>query len=130
MKRILALSLVLIALLGITSPAFAIKEFNDQWKATYAEKDPIKGLSEAAKCNVCHVQGEDKKTVRNPYGQEVAKILKKKDIVPRMKTEPDKCKAEMEAAFKKIESIKAKDGKTYGEKIKAGELPGGNKDGK
>lgn len=131
MKRLVAVALVAFVFVAGSSPAFAIKGFNDQFKLTYAEgKGDFTKLVEEAKCNVCHVQGENKK-VRNEYG-EAFKDLLKKDAFPakRFKEEPEKCKEEIEAAFKKVEEMKAKDGKTFGEKIKAGVLPGGNKDGK
>lgn len=133
MKRLVAFLLVAVVCIGGAAPAFAIKGFNDQFKLTYAEGDgkaDFKKLVEEAKCNVCHVQGENKK-IRNQYG-EAFKDLLKKDNFPakRFKDEPEKCKEEIEAAFKKVEEMKAKDGKTFGEKIKVGTLPGGDKDGK
>lgn len=105
-------------------PAFAIKEFSDQWTKTYVDSSDNEGFKAAvkeAKCNVCH-QGKDKKT-RNPYGVEVGKLLKAKELKPRFATEGDKVKAEIEAAYKKIAEIKGPDGATYGERIKAGKLP-------
>jgi hypothetical protein len=133
MKRLVAVVLVAIVFVGGATPAFAVKGFNDQFKATYAEgegKDAFKKLVDEAKCNVCHVQGENKK-VRNEYGDAFKDLLKKENFpAKRFKDEPEKCKEEIEAAFKKVEEMKAKDGKTFGEKIKAGVLPGGDKDGK
>ena len=133
MKRLVAVLLVAVVCVGGASPAFAIKGFNDQFKLTYTEGDgkgDFKKLVEEAKCNVCHVQGENKK-IRNAYGEAFKGLLKKEDFpAKRFKDEPEKCKEEIEAAFKKVEEMKAKDGKTFGEKIKAGVLPGGDKDGK
>jgi hypothetical protein len=115
------------------APAWAIKGFSDQFVDTYAENSSdaeFKELVEKAKCNICHVQGENKK-VRNPYGDAAAKLLDKKDFpAKRFKEEPEKCKEEIEAAFRKLEEMKAPDGETFGEKIKAGLLPGGDTDGK
>lgn len=118
---------------GMATPAFATKEFGLQFKDTYAKenenKDFVK-LVEDAKCNVCHIEKENKKK-RNEYGEAVATLLKKKDFPPdRFKKEPEKCKEEIEAAFKKVEEMKAKDEKTFGDKIKDGKLPGGNIEGK
>lgn len=133
MKRFLAVALVGVFVLAGSSPVFAIKGFNDQFKQTYtegADKAEFKKLVEEAKCNICHIQGENKKK-RNPYGEAFVGLLKKDDFpAKRFKDEPEKCKEEIEAAFKKVEEMKAKDGKTFGEKIKAGQLPGGDKDGK
>lgn len=134
MKKVLVFALVLSIGFGMAaSPAFAIKEFNDAWTAMYvkdSKNEGFKKLAGDAKCNVCHIQGANKKE-RNPYGTEAAKLLKKKDFPKdRFTKDAEGCKKEIEAAFKKIEEMKAKDGKTYGEKMKAGELPGGNVEGK
>ncbi len=103
MKRIVVSLAVLAFVLCNAGPAFAIKEFSDQWTKTYVEtstNDGFKAAVKEAKCNVCH-QGKDKKT-RNPYGVEVGKLLKAKELKPLMATEADKVKATMEAAFKKV----------------------------
>jgi hypothetical protein len=115
-----------------TTPALAIKEFNDQWTKSYVESSDNAGLKElaaSAKCNVCHVNGE-KKSVRNAYGAELGKLAKAKELKPLAKSDPAKFEETLTAAFKKVEEMKAADGKTFGEKIKAGQLPGGDKDGK
>jgi hypothetical protein len=115
-----------------TTPAFAIKEFNDQWTKHYVESSDnaaFKELAASAKCNVCHVNGE-KKSVRNEYGAAIGKVAKAKELKPLAKSDPKKFEEELNAAFAKVADVKAKDGKTFGEKIKAGELPGGDKDGK
>ncbi len=134
MRRFWMMALVLcVATTWVVPPAFAIKQFGDQFKETYTKdnqnKDFVK-LVEEAKCNVCHIEGENKKK-RNEYGDAVSELLKKKDFPPdRFKKEPEKCKEEIEAAFKKVEEMKAKDEKTFGAKIKEGKLPGGDVKGK
>lgn len=134
MKKFLVCALVVCLSYGAAArSAYAVKPFGDHWTAFYvtdSKDEAFKKLAGEAKCNVCHVDQEDKKKVRNAYGIEVQKLLKNKDFKDRLKTEPAKCKEEIEAAFKKIEEVKAKDGKTFGEKIKAGELPGGDTKGK
>ncbi|MDZ4848731.1 MAG: hypothetical protein SGI77_05520 [Pirellulaceae bacterium] len=136
MKKFLICTLIAGFSIGVVAgPALAIKEFGEHWGAYYvanSKNEDLKKLAGEAKCNVCHIDGENKKK-HNPYGQEVAKILKKKAFKgppDRFKEDADKAKTEIEAAFKKIEEIKAKDGKTFGEKIKAGQLPGGDTKGK
>ena len=134
MTRVLSLAVVFgIAMSWTASPAFAIKPFNDQFKATYSKNNENKEfvkLMEEAKCNLCHIEGA-KKEKRNEFGEAVATLLKKKEFdAERLKKEPEKCKEEMEKAFKKAEEMKAKDGMTFGEKIKAGKLPGGDVKGK
>jgi cytochrome c2 len=87
--------------------------------------DAIKGLGERKGCLVCH-EGE-KKSNRNAYGKELAKILKPADAPPEFRGETDKGK--IEDALKKVADIHTdpKDDKspTYGDLIKAGKLPGG-----
>lgn len=135
MKKFLVCALVVGLSFGMTArPAFATKPYGEAWTAFYvtnSKNEDFKKLAGEAKCNACHVDKEDKKKVRNPYGTEVQKLVNKNTIpVAKFKSEPDKAKAEIEAAFKKIEEMKAKDGKTFGEKIKAGQLPGGDVAGK
>ena len=132
-KILLSVAAVLIFGSSLSTPAFAIKQFGDAWKDYYEKpstNDDFKKLVADAKCNVCHIQGE-KKTKHNPYGEEIEQLLKKADFPkdPLDKWTP-KDREAVEAAFKKVENIKSKEGKTYGEKIKAGELPGGNIEGK
>ena len=135
MKKFLVCALVVGLSFGMAArPAFATKPYGEAWTAFYLKDSnnaEFKKLGEEAKCNVCHIDKEDKKKVRNPYGVEAQKLINKNTIAPaKFKSEPDKAKAEIEAAFKKLEEVKAKDGKTFGEKIKAGQLPGGDVTGK
>jgi len=114
--------------------AFAIKEFGEQFGRVYVEDnkdEAFKTLVSEAKCNVCHIDKENKKK-HNPYGDALqAAGLEKKKYQPMLKSDPDKAKKEIEEIIKKVEELK-KDGetKTFGEKIKGGELPGGDKLGK
>jgi hypothetical protein len=71
------------------------------------------------KCGVCHPPAaEEKKKVRNNYGQALAKALGAKNVDD---------KDAILKALGTIESQKsATDGKSFGDLIKAGELPGMN----
>jgi hypothetical protein len=111
-----ALALVLAA--GpAAGPAFAIKQFSDEFKAVYVkEGTPLAAAVETAKCNVCHV-GKNKKD-RNAYGEELAKLLDKK-------TDKDD-KAKIKQALEAVAKLPSKEaGKTFGDLIAAGQLPGG-----
>jgi hypothetical protein len=117
-----------------TQTALAIKPFDDAWREYYLKEtkdEDLKKLAGEAKCNICHVQGE-KKTVRNPYGEALDKLLDKKDYdAKRLKAAPEKVKEELEAAFKKVEEEKGKgQEKTFKERMDAHLLPGGDKEGK
>ena len=88
------------------------KTFSDKYPdlKTLAEADPVK------KCGVCH--GADKK-MRNDYGKAYGTALGEKNV-----KHADNAK-KLEEALKKIESEKSgTDGKTFGDLIKDGKLPG------
>jgi len=116
--------LVVALVVGASSrPAFAIKEFFDEFKAAYVKPDSgdaaEKALAaevETAKCNVCHA-GSSKKD-RNSYGSALAELLDKK--------EDKKDTAKIRAALEKVAALPSGEGKpTFGELIKQGKLPGG-----
>lgn len=113
--------------------AWAIKQFGDQFKEKYTkdnENEEFVKLVKEANCFICHVDGE-KKDKRNEYGQAVATLLKKADFPPqRFKDEPEKCKEEIDEALKKVEEMKDKNDKMFGDKIREGVLPGGDVKGK
>jgi hypothetical protein len=131
MKKFVVLILLAVFLVGIQGvaawaiPAFR-SEFENYYKCKEPETDAQKALAEkvaVAKCNVCHVDGE-KKDVNNAYGGELGKLLDKANFsAARRKAEPEKVQQEIQEALKKVEAEEAPCGKTYGELIKAGELP-------
>ena len=67
-----------------------------------------------AKCNVCHDAASKSKKDHNPYGMSLKKLGLKKT---------EKNKDKIAEFLKKAEGEKNGSGKTYGELIKAGELP-------
>ena len=77
----------------------------------------LKGQVKKAKCGVCHPAANNKKKkIRNDYGKALGKAIGKKN---------EKDKAKVAAAMKKIESEKSgTEGKTFGDLIKEGKLPG------
>ena len=100
-------------------PAFAIKQFFDEFKELYVNaegSDSEKALAEAvatAKCNVCHF-GKSKKN-RNAYGEALDALLDKKE---------DKKNVEkIRESLEKVAAMEGPDGKTYGARMKAGMLP-------
>lgn len=84
------------------------------------EKSLAEETKRVGKCFVCHDprkddDGKASKKNRNPYGQELAKLLTKDD-----QKDEDKILKMIE----KVENLKAKDAKkTFGEIIKAGKMP-------
>ncbi|NND98627.1 MAG: hypothetical protein HKN47_15000 [Pirellulaceae bacterium] len=110
------------------SPAMAISEFGKQWKNEYLSGDEVDAdfvkLGRKAGCYVCHVKGEDKKKVRNEYGNAVHKFLKAKDFPKEyVKENPDEAKAKILEGFKKAGELKSKDEAKFADKIKEGKLP-------
>jgi hypothetical protein len=115
-------ALALVALVGST---LALPPFDKEWKGKYVEGNKNEGFVKAAgeaKCNVCHDPATKSKKDHNVYGKVVKKYLTKNDY--------NKIKGDKEAALKyildgldKAAAEKDGNGKTYGDKIKAGELP-------
>ena len=114
--------LVVPVLMAIAAPAFAVKPFYDEFKKDYLDTAKDKKFAEMVdkgdKCLVCH-QGKNKKN-RNVFGQEVAKLLTKKDA---------KNTEKMDGAFKKVLAmhVDPKDDKseTYLDRLNSGQWPGG-----
>ncbi len=83
--------------------------FNEAYPALKAQADTIK-------CGVCHFG--DKKTNRNDYGMAVGKALGEKNVMDAEK---------IKEALKKAEADKSgTEGKTFGDLLKDGKLPGKN----
>ena len=102
-----------VAALAITADAQARPDYlNKGFTPTYPA---LKAEIETAKCGICH--GSDKK-VRNDYGKAVGEALGEKMV---------KDEEKIKAALKKAEAGKSStEGKTFGDLIKDGKLPGKN----
>lgn len=122
--------------LSTASPVFAFKQLKDAFAENYAGEDAnadFKKLVEEAKCNVCHVNKEDKKKVRNPYGTAMHEALEKAEFpVKEFKKDPKKFAAQLKEIFKSVggEASGDEQHKTFADRMKANLLPGGNVDGK
>ncbi|TWT53012.1 hypothetical protein Pla22_06400 [Rubripirellula amarantea] len=125
MKRLVIL---LACSIGFATTAMATPEFGKQWKNEFAPKDGNEAFYKEVKkvnCNVCHVKDHpDKKKARNEYGKAVHEFLKKEDF-PKdyLKENPEEAKAKILEGFKKANEKESADGKKFGEKIEAHELP-------
>ncbi|MEY2612932.1 MAG: hypothetical protein RL240_965 [Planctomycetota bacterium] len=135
MKRALVCMVAAMAIVSYSSSAMAIKEFGETWTKVYAEKSTNEGfkkLAAEAKCNVCHIDGENKKK-HNPYGDTLEhEGLTKKNFPPaKFKENPEGVRKQVEELMKKIEDKKAEGSdKTFAERMKDGLLPGGDAKGK
>lgn len=94
--------------------ASARPQFKKSFETAYPELAKKHGTDGKLTCAICHPVKDKKK--RNDYGVALTKTLGAKNV-----KDADKIKE----ALTKAESEKNKDGKTYGELIKAGDLPGG-----
>lgn len=116
-----------IAVVLTAAPAWAVKPFNDSFIKEYTKKgDPFAAKVEAAKCNLCHLDGKPKK-MRNEFGMAVSKHLKKDDVGTGKKIDPATEAGQKAIAAGLAEALKEKraDGKSFGDVIKSGELPAG-----
>ncbi len=113
----------------LASPVLATSEFSKQWKNKYLSGDDVKEefvkAARKAGCYICHVKGEDKKKVRNEYGQAHLKAGLKAEDFPKdwVKANPEEAKKKILEFFKKANELKSKDGNKFGDKIKNSELP-------
>jgi len=119
-RSVCALGVGLALVAGVVRPAFAIKQFADEFKAVYVQDGtPLAAAVESAKCNVCH-QGASKKD-RNVYGQALAERLDKKED----KDNKDKIRAVL-AEVAALPSVPGDTSSpTFGALIAEGKLPGG-----
>jgi hypothetical protein len=121
-----SLLLACLVLVLLAAPAWAIPPFSDAFKKAYVKPgEPLEAKVMEVKCNVCHV-GKEKKD-KNEYGKAVGKFLKKADFTGDAKkyddVKGDAAQKALADGLKSAEAEKSSSGKTYGELIKAGELP-------
>ena len=109
------MSLTGIVLLLCAQSALARPQYNKEFWAKY-EKE-IGKQAESVKCGACH--GKDKK-VRNDYGKALGTALDSKD-----QKDVDRIKSALDKAAKEKSGT---EGKTFGDLIKEGKLPGKSAD--
>ena len=122
MKK-LAVSLLSVFVLGVfAQSAFALPAVAKLWIEDAYAKSPVAEAAKEAKCNVCHF-GTSKKN-RNDYGQALSTLGVTKANYDALKGDSEKLNAALKDMFKKGEAAKSVSGKTFGELIQAGKLPG------
>ena len=109
----------------------ATSTFNKQWKEVYLSGDDVdadfKKTARKAGCYVCHVKGKDKKEVRNEYGEAVHQYLDAEEFSKEyVKENEEKAAEQIQEGLKKAAEEKSEDGRTFGEKLEALELPATN----
>ncbi len=136
MKKFCVALIVAGLTLSTVSPAFAIKQLKEAFEKQYAGDDAnadFKALVDEAKCNICHVDKENKKKVHNPYGTVVKAALEKAEFpIKEFKKEPEKYAEQVKKIFESVKDEKSDDaqGRTFAKRMEDHLLPGGNVDGK
>lgn len=111
----------------LVNSALALPAFNKEWQAKYVEGNGNAAFVEAAtaaKCNVCHDANSKSKKDKNEYGKAVGKHLTKAEYT-KLKTDADAVNKYIIEGLEKTNAEKSSGGKTFGELIKEGKLPGG-----
>jgi hypothetical protein len=102
-----------LVLLG-SNQAAGRAQYNKAFGETYPDHKEANALTGTAKCSICHA-GANKK-MRNDYGMSLAKVIDAMN---------EKDDAKIKAALKKVEGEKSSTaGKTFGDLLKDGKLPG------
>jgi len=126
MKKVcVCLVLFVFGMIVCAQSASALPPFSKEWKGKYLEGNGNAKFVEAAttaNCNVCHV-GTDRK-MRNAYGMAVSKYLTKAKF-QEIKDDETVAKKYILDGLDKAAAEKNGSGKSFGEMIKAGEMPGG-----
>jgi hypothetical protein len=108
------------ALLVVSLPeAHARPKYNTEFWKLY-EKE-IGKLKDETKCDACHNGGDDKKK-RNDYGQAMAEVIMSAEVGGKKnESDVEKIKKALELVAKQKSGT---EGKTFGDLIKEGKLPG------
>jgi hypothetical protein len=126
MKTILwAITAGVITLVAAGSPALALLPFQREWEAKYVtgnEDAKFVAAAKTARCNVCHDAKSKTRKDKNDYGKATGKFLTKTDY-DKLKKDAAAAKKYVLEGLEKAELERAADGQTYGEKLKAGDLP-------
>lgn len=119
MKTVCASIVALCLIALVAGPVAARPPYPAIFKAKY---ENLAKEVDTAKCLVCH-KGKEKKD-RNEYGIALSKAFGKADF-EKNKGDKEALAKHLTEALDKVAEEKNADGKTFGELIKAGHLPGG-----
>ncbi|HBE66639.1 MAG TPA: hypothetical protein DDW52_00690 [Planctomycetaceae bacterium] len=135
LKKVACGAVAMIIVANTVAPAMAVSKLKKAFATKYAPDDAdedFKGLVKKAGCYACHVKGEKKK-VRNDYGKALEKAFEKNEFpLKDWEKDQEKYADKLEEIFKKVEGEKSgfEKHKTFGDRIKANLLPGGDVEGK
>ena len=116
-----ACAVAVAALAFFANSADARPVYKTKFVAVYGKTN---AAAKKAGCKACH-PGKSKKD-RNDYGYALSKLVKPADFKGK-KGKSEESQKKLAEAFKKLEKEKNADGKTFGELLKAGKLPGTDK---
>ncbi len=126
-KFVVTLVLGTLAFAVCLGSAQARPPYAKEFGAKYVEGNKDTKFTEAvaaAKCNVCHDAKSKSKKDRNEYGKALSEHLSEADF-KKLKDDAEALKKKIIEALEKTEADKNAAEKTYGDLIKAGQLPGG-----
>lgn len=124
-QRLIMIAIVSVVVVLIpASAAWAVTQFRAEFIKRYVKRESndskdkaFAELVDQAGCNICHLS--DDRTKRNPYGQALDKLLDRKTDARN--------KEKIQKALETVEKQKANPddpkSQTFGERIKAGQLP-------
>lgn len=115
-RAAMAGAMMLALVISTSGEAVARPKFLPVFSAMYPKVVEKHGVDGKLKCSVCHPTTSDKKSVRNNYGAAVGKGLGKKNETDEAKIKEALTKAEKEKS--------GTEGKTFGDLLSAGEMPG------
>jgi len=107
--------------IGWSQSASARPQYKKEHDAKYKDSK-IAGALKEAKCNACHY-GKSKKN-RNDYGKALEKSGLSKKSYTELKSDKPALAKHVKEALEKVLKEKNADGETFGDRIKAGKLPG------
>ncbi|HUG68429.1 MAG TPA: hypothetical protein VMM76_11820 [Pirellulaceae bacterium] len=116
--------LVAAMLVGFTGTVDARPNYSKAHDEMHKDAKNADALKEA-KCNKCHY-GKSKKD-RNDYGKALIKVgLTEENFKAKSKDDKEGLEKDIKEALEKVLKEKNEAGETYGDRIKAGKLPGTN----
>ena len=122
MKK-LGLTLVALFVVGLLVQSAMARPDYKKVLDTVSKDTKVASVVEELKCNVCHVDKEEKK-VRNDYGQALIKCGLTEEKYKELKADKEKLAEFVKEIMKKVEAEKSASGATFGELITAGKAPG------
>lgn len=139
MKRFLFLGIAVALAAGFLSTSHALQPLPPYVAEHYSASPEYAKFvaafqAQESKCDTCHKPGADKKAkghALNDFGEAVHKHLKHREFTAahKLKDKPEevaKAKKLVAEALTAAEGEKNAEGKTFGELIRAGQLPGKN----